>query len=483
MDSLFKKIAVGAFWTMFAKLCVKSLGFISTLILARILFPEDFGLVAISMTVVSFLEIFTSFGFDINIIRKKNVTDNTLNSAWTFKLLSGVMICLLIYSSSHYLQEFFQNKNLESLLKAVAFLPILKGLENIGFVLYRKELNFKKEFNLDVIAKVISFLVTISTAFYLKSYWALVFGMYAHALMRVFISYTMHSYRPTVDFSEIKELFSFSKWLLLNNIVIFFNKKVTDLIIAKYSGSSALGYYSIGNEIANLPTTELVFPMSRAVFPGYAKVANDKKELKRIFIKITRLVVYLTAPVCFGIAATADELIPILLGDKWIAVIDIVFILSFFAFLRCSIQSAGSVFIALGKPKVPLVLGLFRIFLLLPLLYFFVIKQGAEGAAIAILITAICMNPIVFYTLNRHIQFSISDILKIFFNPVVSGVTMFCVVMFIPSYFPNIAMIWILMIKILSGLVTFGITTMLITFIWPNSNEIWQLYKKRNINE
>ena len=114
-----------------------------------------------------------------------------------------------------------------------------------------------------------------------------------------------------------------------HNLLIFLNHKITDLIIGRQLNAESVGYYSVGYEISNLPTTELVFPLSRAIFPGYALIEGDLNALKNTFLKFTKLVVYVAAPVSFGIAAVSEELVITALGDKWVEVIPIISILSF----------------------------------------------------------------------------------------------------------------------------------------------------------
>lgn len=418
--SLNKKIAVGAAWALITRLAVKSLGFVSLLIMARLLVPEDFGLIALTMTMVAFFEIFSRFGFDINIIQKQEVDDPTLNSAWTCKVILGAILTLLLLIFSSPIASFFNDDRMVLLIIAASGLPLLKGLENIGFVLFRKELDLKKEFKLEVYAKVASFTVIVGAGVILQSYWALLLGIYANALFRVILSFTMHPFRPKLSLEKASSLLSFSKWLLLNNLLIFFNHKITDLIIGNRSGTDQMGYYSVSYEISNLPTSELVFPLSRAMFPGYAKVQSDTKALKNLFVDFTTVVIFMTAPISFGIYAVAPEAVAVMLGEKWLPAAPVIAYLSLYGLTRSAVQNIGNVFIAKGYPNIPVYISLFRLTIIIPMLLYFVPIEGAKGAAYALFITSLITTPISYTICARFLKMGIKETLGMFVPPLIA---------------------------------------------------------------
>jgi len=469
------KIAIGAIWSLITRLTIKLLGFISTMILARILFPEDFGLIALTMTMVALFEIFSSFSFDINIIQKDNVTDDTLNSAWTCKVISGLILAVLLFVCSGLLADFFNDERLDLLISVIALLPLLKGFENIGFVLFRKELDLKKEFTLEVVAKITSFVVTISAAFILRSYWALVIGMFTNSLVRVILSYVMHSYRPRPSLVEARELFAFSKWLLLNNLLIFFNHKITDLVIGRQADASELGYYSLAYEVSNLPTTELVFPLSRAVFPGYAKLKNDLEALKNSFLKFTSLIVYVASPICFGMAATANELVVVLLGDRWNNITPMISLLAFFGLLRCAVQNTGSIYLVLNKPKIPVVFSVVRLVLLTPILILVVPDYGGYGASAAILLVTALITPFAFIVVGRMLKLKATEVLSIFSFPIAASAVMyFSVLQFEIIYTLNgySSPLLLLILKVSIGTCIYLLLSILYTRMFPSNNVV-----------
>jgi len=484
MKTINDKIALGAFWSLLTRVIIKSLGLVSTVILARLLWPEDFGLVAIAMMMLAFFQIFTSFGFDINIIQKDEVTDETLNSAWTCKVLSGLVLAIVLFLGSHWAGLFFEDERLPLLISVIAFIPLLNGLENIGFVLFRKELDLKKEFKLEVVTKIVSFSATIAAAFLLKSYWALVIGMYVSATTRVAMSFLMHSYVPAFSLKEAKDLFSFSKWLLLSNVLIFLNHKITDLILAKQVTPAELGYYTVGYEVSNLPTTELVFPLSRAIFPGYSKLKNDLSVLKDTFIKFTKVVMLFASPICFGMMATASELVNIFLGDKWVSVIPLIAFLSMYGLMRSAVQNTGNIILALGRPQILVVLSLTRLFLIVPLLLYLVPEQGALGASKAILLVTSMTVPLAYVITARLISIRLIEIVEIFFFPLVSSICMYFLVVYVggwltESFDLNTAIL--LLSEVMVGVIFYLMTLIFYCRLFPRDNVIISVFEKARV--
>lgn len=419
LDSLNSKVAFGALWTISSRFIVKGLGFVSTIILARILFPEDFGIIAMAMLVVSFVEIFSSFSFDINIIQKDNVTDEVLNSAWTCKIISALVVTITLLVATTFVPNFFNEERLFYPLLVLSFFPLIRSFQNIGFVLYRKEVDLKYEFYLEVYAKVISFVLTISMAFYLKSYWALIIGIYVNELVRLLLSYKLHSYRPSYDLSEAKNLFAFSKWLVANNLLIFANSNSVKIAVGATLPTSDLGKYELANEIANLPTTEILFPISRSLFPAYSKLKHNKEELKALYLKTTTIIMLVISPICLGLFSTAQQVVPVLLGDKWVEMVPLLALLSLYSLLRGAVQNSGSIFVALGKPSIPTKTSLFRFIITLPLIFFLIPQYGLLGAAYTLIIIQGVMSIIVFFLLSKLINLRFTDLLFSVVLPVV----------------------------------------------------------------
>ena len=199
----------------------RALGLVSLLILARLLIPADFGLVAMAMSIVAMLELMSAFGFDVVLIQRQQETRDDFDTAWTFnlifRLVTGVGLALLASSSA----TFYEEPRLEPMLYWLALAVAIPGFANIGTVTFRKSFQFHKEFTFRFGRNLISFVITVPLAFWLRNYWALVLGILAANTALVILSYVLHPYRPRLSLASARSLFDFSKWLILQNLLFF----------------------------------------------------------------------------------------------------------------------------------------------------------------------------------------------------------------------------------------------------------------------
>ena len=430
-----RKMVKGAAWLVMFKLVERGIGFVSTLFLARLLVPADFGLVAMATSILAALELLSMFSFDLALIQNQNAERRHYDTAWTFAVMFGIFNALAMCVAASAAAAFFGEPRVEGLMYALALSPLLQGFDNIGVVAFQKDLELHKEFWLGLTKKAVGFVVTISVAFLLNNYWALVAGMVATRVTSLVLSYFMHPYRPRLSLAAAGELFHFSKWMLLNNLLIVLNNRGTDFVIGRMSGARSLGLYSISYELANLPTTELVFPISRAVFPGYARLAGDKEQLRRAFLQVIGLVALLTVPAGAGIGLVAEPLVYLLLGPKWMDTVPLIQVLAVFGIVRSLHGPTGSIYLALGKPKVIAALQCVQLIVALTLMLFLIPKFGVIGAAWALLAGACLAMMANFTMVLNELAMSATDLMKVLWRPLVSALVMALVLMVLVQAF------------------------------------------------
>jgi lipopolysaccharide exporter len=424
MTTLKRKMAKGAAWLVLFKLLERGIGLISTLFLARLLVPADFGLVAMAMSILAALELLSSFSFDLALIQNQNAERRHYDTAWSFALMFGVANALVMCIAASFAAVFFDEPRVEGLMYALALVPLIQGFENVGVVAFQKDLELHKEFMLGLTKKLVGFAVTIFLAFMLHNYWALVAGIVATRVTGLILSYVLHPFRPRFSLNAANELFQFSKWMLLNNVLIFLNNRGTDFVIGKLSGARALGLYSVSYELANLPTTELVFPISRAVFPGYARLADDPEQLRRAFLQVIGLVALLTIPAGVGIGLVAEPLVELLLGLQWVEAVPLIQILAVFGVIRSLHGPMGSIYLALGKPRIIAALQCMQLLIAITLMLLFVPRFGPIGAAWAILVGAFVAMMSNYFMVLRELSLPFFGLMAVIWRPVVASFAM-----------------------------------------------------------
>ena len=417
MEAVNKSMAKGVMWTILFKFVTRGIGLISTVVLARLLVPADFGLVAMAMAIIAGLEVLSAFNVDTVLIQNQNAERKHYDTAWTFNFIAGTVQAVILVFIAPLIAHFYNEPRLQLIVYLLALGRLVSGVENIGMVAFRKELQFHKDFKFQVIRKMIGFTITIGLALWLRSYWALVGGMLAGTFAGVALSYAMQPYRPRFSLSAMSELFHFSKWLLINNGLYFAIHESSSFILGKLGGASALGLYSVSYEISNLPSTDLVAPINRAIFPGYAKMAGDLGVLRQGFLNVLSAIALFVLPIGAGLALTADPLVHLMLGAQWASAVPLIQVLAIAGVISALGTNQGAVYLALGRPRVLTVLAVLHAGLLLPLLVWGAMRNGAMGAAEATLLVGVVTMPINFVVLLKNIELRASEVAKILWRP------------------------------------------------------------------
>ena len=421
-------MATGASWMVVMRMFDRGLGVISTVILARLLLPSDYGLVAMAAGFAELLSLVAAFGFDSALIQRSDSARAHFDTAWTLNVLLGLLLGAALLGFAPLVADYFSEPRLTDIMRVMAMSPILNGFCNIGTVLFRKDLNFQLEAVYMALRRILGFGVTLAAAYWFRSYWALVAGTVATALAGLVLSFVLHPYRPRLTLAERASLFGFSAWLLLNNIIRFTNTRALEIIIAKHAGSRSLGLFSVANDIASLPTSELSAPINRALFPGYARFQDDDAQLRRLVLEVFALLALVALPAGVGIAALASLLVPVMLGANWLDAVPIVQILAFSCVMTVMQNNSYLVYLVKGRPQITTwiggsfaVLQALLVVLLLP-------GHGVIGAATGVLLSRACYIPIELGMLMRILAIRPRAFSDVMLRPIAASVVMWWVV-------------------------------------------------------
>jgi len=430
-------MARGAIWMVLAKLAERSLGLISTLILARVLLPPDFGIVAMAMSFVALLELITAFGFDTTLIQKQTSDRDHYDTAWTFNILLGGVVAVLMVLCAPAIANFYREPALTLVIVALAIGSVTQGFQNIGVVAFRSEMQFNKEFSFLVAKKLIGFVITIPLAFILDSYWALVIGQVAGRTGSTVLSFLVHPYRPRFTLKSSSVLLNFSKWLLIGNCLGYLRERSSDWVIGRVSGPGALATFNIAYELAALPSSELAAPINRAVFPAYARLAAEDGGLRGGYLSVMAVIALLITPAVLGLACTAPVVVPLVLGPKWLDTIPILVLLSFFGLTMLVQTNAHAAYLALGRAKLAAQLNMVHVTVQLAAMIPLTIKYGATGAASAYLIVTVIMIPISVGVTLRLLQIGVLQFMAGIWRPLAAAGVMYAVVHWFISLEPE----------------------------------------------
>lgn len=315
-----KKILIrGAAWSVGTRWAVKGVGFINTVVMARLLLPEDYGIVAMAFLIVALIQAMVDFGAGAALMRKNEVTRDEIDSAWTLRLMQNLGVAILLISVSPLASRYFEEPRVLYVLLIFSVCVAMSGLTNIGLVLAQKEFNFSLDFRVQVIYKTVSVFATIVAGYFLRDYRALVVGVVAGYSSGFVLSYALHPYRPRWNTSKIGEIWAVTKWLMVAGVGGFILRKGDELIAGRVGTTSEFGQYNVGSDLGQLPTGEVGPAMLKALLPVLVAIRGGQEEIKAAVIKTMSAVNTITLPIGFGFAALAAPATAVILGPSWSA--------------------------------------------------------------------------------------------------------------------------------------------------------------------
>ncbi len=456
--SLKKKIIRSGFWVSVSSIGINLLTLLRSIILARILLPEVFGLMGICLIIITGMELFSQTGFSAALINRQEKFEDAKDTAFTLLIIRGIILALMTFLVAPLTASYYDKEILNSLIKVIGISFIFKGMQNINIVALEKSLNFRRIAYFEQTKSVIDTIVIITLVYYLKNIWGLVIGHVIAAFLGTLVSYIIISGTPHLRFNKAiaGELFRYGKFITGLTIVLFISTELDKIVIGKILSMEFLGYYVLAFMLANLPSTHISKLISRVMFPAYSKLQNDFEALRNTYLKVLRIITSLTIPAAVGIAILAPEIIRILYGEKWLPAVHSLQILCIFGGLRSITSLNGYLFNGIGKPQFPFYFGLIRLSILIIFLYPVTKSYGLIGAAVTVSCPFILQIILGMYFLWRIIGINIRESIKIFVISIGGSLIMSATLLYVKS---NMIMmdLYSLVFLIVLGILTYSL--------------------------
>ncbi|RPI14985.1 MAG: lipopolysaccharide biosynthesis protein [Lysobacterales bacterium] len=386
-----RELARGSVWMVAMRWAIRGIGLLSTVILARLLAPDDFGVLAMAMVSVAIIEVFSQSGVDLALLRAQSPTREHYDAAWTLEVIQGVVLAVLLFLSAPIAAGHFEDPRVTLVVQVLSLSALIGGFQNIGVVEFRRQLDFRKEFRFGVVRKFASFGVTIIAAVLMRSYWALVVGQVFGRVVQVMISYRMSDFRPRLSVARIGEIWGFSQWLILSRFARLVNRQFDRWLVGTIGGAPAMGYYWVAQDLATAPSDEVIVPMSRAAFPVYSRLQDQPDALADAFGRMFATVSLLSFAIGVGLGAVAENLVLVLLGEKWSPAIPLIPWLGWFGALYALTHTLDIFLVATGRQRMSALLTLGYAVVTVPVLLAVAQQGGVEGIAAGKAFTAVAM--------------------------------------------------------------------------------------------
>jgi O-antigen/teichoic acid export membrane protein len=421
----------GTVWTYGSFYTGKLLVFLTTVVLARLLSQEDFGVAGYALVAISFLEIVSDLGVGTALIFQPE-DDKAASTAFWISLATGVLVCCLTWLAAPLAGIFFNDPRAVPVVQVLSLTFPISALGNTHDILLRKRLEFGKKFIPDFIKASGKGLVSVGLALAGMGAWSLIIGQLAGKALAVIVYWRLVPWRPrlSIDRASLRPLIRYGGNIVVGDLFGIILNNTDYLFIGRFLGAAALGVYSLAFRIPDLVVMQFCDTISRVIFPVYSRLREDPAALQRGFLMTMRYVALITVPLGLGITLLAKPFVVILFTDKWIEAAPVMAAIAIYAMMLSLAYNAGDVYKAQGKPEILTYLSLARAVVLLPGLYWAAALQGsvvAVGwvhagvaflAGVAELVVA-----------ARLLHTSLEDILKALRPALMSGAAMSAAVM------------------------------------------------------
>jgi lipopolysaccharide exporter len=453
----------GAAWMIGMRWAVRGLALVNTIVLARLLAPTDFGLVALAATIVALGTLLTDFGVDTALIQNAKAERRHFDTAWTIRILQSAAVAGFVLLLADRAGDFYDDRRVAEILHLLAIGIFVRGFENIGIVKFRKDLLFNKDFSLQVSVKFVVVTIGIALAFYFRDFRSLVYAQLIGQFINVGASYYASAYRPRLSLAALREIWAFSQWVLVRGVAQYIVKNVDVLMLGRFGTVAMVGFYRIGRDVSEAPGNDIVMPISRALFPGFAKLQHEPARLAAAVRRSLAAVTLITAPIAFGLSAVAPELIPTLIGEKWLEAIPVAQIMALAALLSAVKSATGNAIVALGHVRWAALVWWTQAIFLTTLAYPAFILGGIAGMAVARIAMECAGAVMVWQLLIKVTSIRSRDFLDAVWPPVMAASIMYGAVILVADAVGG-GLLEILALKVAVGVIVYSGVILLIWY-------------------
>lgn len=380
-DELAKATVQGMLWSYASKYSGKIMVFISTLILARLLIQEDFGVAGYALTIISFIEVMQGLGIRPALIYYDLDNERT-NTAFWLGVGVGVVLGVVTWLIAPWVGEFFHDPRAIDVTRVLGLSFPIRGFSLVHDALLRKEMQFNRQFVPEVLRSIGKGLISIVLAFWGYGYWSLIMGQVAGTLVGSVALWRVISWRPSFSFSRahVPALLSYGSHLVAVDIIALLRFNLDYLLIGRYLGAAALGVYTLAFRVPDLLINQFCTLLAQVVFPAFSKIQKDLTVLRESALQAMRYVAIITVPMGIGLIMIAEPFTLLAFGWEWEEAISVVPWIAVYAVLRSLVFNFGNVYKAQGNPALLTRVSFLHLVVLVPLLWWGVWVEGSVTA-------------------------------------------------------------------------------------------------------
>jgi O-antigen/teichoic acid export membrane protein len=368
-------------WVGSVKWGIQVLTWISTLLVARLLRPEDYGLMGMAVVFTGFVTLLSDFGLGASIVILRDLERARVSQLNGLALALGVVCAGISCLLAAPVADFYASPEVRGIILTLSAMFVISAFRSVPRALLERDRRFRALALLDGAQSAVGALVTIALALAGLGYWALVLGQVANAIVATALALVLRPH-PIAWPREIHAAVRLSSHIAVGRLAWYFYSRADFLIAGKFLGSAALGHYSFAFTLASIPLDKITAIVTSVTPSFLAAVQKDPDRLRRTFLNVTEGLALLTFPVTWGTALVAGDLVELALGEKWLAMVVPLQLLSFYASFRCVTTLLPQILNLTGHSRFAMNVGLLSA-LVLPLGFYYGSAWGPVGIAAA----------------------------------------------------------------------------------------------------
>lgn len=336
MDSSKQKVAGGLFWSYGERIMAQLVSLIVSIVLARLLDPENYGVISIVMIFITLCDAIVTGGFGNAIVQKKDADELDVNTMLICSMATSAVLYIILFVSAPFIADFYQMEIIRPILRVLGLRLLISGVNSIQRAWIQKRMLFKRFFISTSFGTIISAVVGISMAYMGAGVWALVGQYLTNSFIDTFVLFVTNDWRPKLQFSfeRAKQMLSYGWKVLLTTVVYTIEGDLRSLIVGKQFGSADLAYYDQGKKFPNLLVSNINTSISNVMFPVLSKNQDNRGRMKLICRRSIKTSTYLLAPLLLGLIAVSNEFVRVVLSDKWLPCVPFLQILTLVYLVR-----------------------------------------------------------------------------------------------------------------------------------------------------
>jgi PST family polysaccharide transporter len=348
----------GLRWSVAEQLGNQLFQFLTSIVLARLLEPSDFGLVGMILVFTGFAASFSDLGLGAALIQRQDVRPEHLESAFWVNVAAGLCITLIMAAASPLIADFYGEPRLQSLTAFVSLSFVLSSLSVVQRARLRKAMDFRRLAVVAWTGKLVVGVASISLAFAGFGAWSLAINSVASSAVTTAILWSASSWRPRMAFDRgaLSELLGFSSHYFGFQAINYWLRNADNLLVGKYLGTVALGLYARAYALLLLPV-HIGSTLNRVMFPALSSIQGEPARVGRIYLSMCQATVFITAPMMFGLIAVAEPFVLVVFGAKWAPMVELLQILSLVGFVQSVGTLVGNLFLSMGRSDLMLRVG------------------------------------------------------------------------------------------------------------------------------